>query len=177
MEGALVAVSNSSPLILYARVGCLDILRQLFEVILIPPAVHREVVIVGQGLPGAAAVGAAGWIHVRTITNHMLADALATESDRGEAEAVALAMELGKQITIILDDRQGRRLARERGLNLIGSAGVLVLAKQQGLISAIRPLLDELRTAGLRIGDGAYEEALAMAHESSPRHNGQDADH
>ena len=92
---------------------------------------------------------------------HVLAEAL----DLGEAEVIALAIERGGFESVLLDDRDARRVARERGLAVAGSAGVLVLAKDRGVLPEVRPTLDQLRSASLYLSDAAYLEALAAAGE------------
>ncbi len=64
-------------------------------------------------------------------------------------------------LTVILDDAAGRRAARDRALPFLGSAGVVVLAKQQGAISLVRPILDELLSAGLYLGGDVYRRVLS----------------
>ena len=159
------AISDSSPLILYSRIGRLEILRAIFFEILIPPAVHDEIVRAGSGRHGAVEVSAAPWIRVCPITLQERVAALSAALGRGEAEAIALAAELGGQLPLLLDDNAGRRIARGRGLGVLGSARVLVLAKQRGLILVVRPLLDDLRSAGLYLSTAIYQELLTLAHE------------
>jgi uncharacterized protein len=159
-------VSNTSPLILYARIGRLELLQQLFDDVLVPPAVYQEVVLQGAGRPGAASVSNAVWIQRQALSDYRVVQALMVELDRGEAEAITLAMELGGQTAILLDDQKGRRLADARGVEVIGSGGVLVRAKRRGLLPSVRPVLDELRAAGLRLSETAYREILAPAGEA-----------
>lgn len=86
--------------------------------------------------------------------------------DEGESESIALAVELEADL-ILLDEQDGRRLAQQQGLRLMGVVGVLLLAKQQGLIDAIRPFLDALRNeAGFWLGADVYRLALEKARES-----------
>jgi uncharacterized protein len=158
-------VSNSSPLILYTRIGRLELLRELFGEVLIPPAVHLEVVVRGQGRPGSGDVEQAAWIESRVLRDYTDAQTFLGQINPGEAEAIALAMELGAEMAVILDDYKGRRLAREHGVETVGSGGVLVLAKRQGLIPLVRPVLDELRVAGLHLSERAYREILVKAGE------------
>ncbi|MGH2370442.1 MAG: DUF3368 domain-containing protein [Chloroflexota bacterium] len=158
-------VSNSSPLILYAKIGRLDLLRQAFRRVLIPTAVRDEVLADGEGRPGTAEIAAAPWIELRVLATPGTAQALMDELDRGEAEAIALALELGTQFPLLIDDRKARRSARARGVSVFGSAGVLVRAKHDGAISLVRPILNELRAAGLFLTDTVYDEALALAGE------------
>src|SRR3712207_6178213 len=137
-------VSNSSPLILFARIDRLDLLHEVFGEILVPEAVWHEVVAQGAGRSGEAAITGAPWISRRPASgNADLPHALGA----GEAEAIGLALTLG--LPVLLDDRHGRRVARAHGLLVYGSGGVLILARDAGLLSIVRPTLDELRAAGL----------------------------
>jgi predicted nucleic acid-binding protein len=87
-------VSNASPLINLARIGQLDLLQQLYGQLTIPEAVWHEVVVEGAGQPGAKAVEAASWIQIQPVTNRELVQSLRQELDAGEAEAIALALEM-----------------------------------------------------------------------------------
>src|SRR5262249_42717839 len=150
-------------LIVYAKIGRLALLRGVFGEVLAPPSVHDEVVQAGVGRPGAAEVRDAPWIRRVTLVERGVLDVLAAALGRGEAEVIALALELGGQVPVLIDDRDGRRAARRHGLRVFGSAGVLVLAKNAGLIPAVRPVLEELRLAGLFLRDDAYRDALTQA--------------
>lgn len=72
-----------------------------------------------------------------------------------------LGQEVRRPATLLLDDAAGRRRALQRGLTVVGSAGVLALAKERNLIPLVRPLLDELRAAGLYLSDTVYRRILA----------------
>ncbi|HZS00761.1 MAG TPA: DUF3368 domain-containing protein [Chloroflexota bacterium] len=161
----MVTISNSSPLILYASIGRLELLHRLFGELIVPASVYDEVVVKGAEKPGAAAVVASPWIRTRAAADRQMVGTLQQQVDPGEAEAIALAIEIGEQAVVLIDDRKGRRLARERDFEMVGSAGVLLLAKERGLISRVGPLLDELRAAGLRLSDRAYREVLLDAGE------------
>jgi len=87
-------VSNASLLINLARIGKLRILKELYDELIIPEAVWHEIVVEGAGQPGADEVKAADWIKQRAVTNRGLTQALKQELDAGEAEAIALALEI-----------------------------------------------------------------------------------
>ena len=160
-------VSNASPLINLARVGKLDLLRQLYGELFIPEAVWHEVVIEGVGQPGADEVEAAIWIKTRSVTNTPLVSALRQELDAGEAEAIVLALETEAKM-LLMDERVGREVARHLGLRFTGLIGVLVEAKHNGVLSAVKPHLDALRNvAGFRIRDVLYARVLEDEGEES----------
>jgi predicted nucleic acid-binding protein len=103
-------VSNSGPLINLAKVGQFALLRDLFQHITIPPAVFEEVVIRGEGQPGAGETSSTQWITRGMLKQSDVADILAAELDRGEAEAIALAFQ-DKADWLLIDERVGRRFA------------------------------------------------------------------
>jgi len=160
-------VSNASPLISLARIGKLDLLRQLYDELFIPEAVWHEVVIEGVGQPGADEVKAATWIKTQLVTNTPLVHALRQELDAGEAEAIALTLETQAEL-LLMDERVGREVARHLGLRYTGLIGVLVEAKHKGVLSVVTPQLDELRNiAGFRISDALYVRVLQDEREES----------
>jgi uncharacterized protein len=144
-------VADSTILIGLERIEHLEVLPALFESILIPPAVQQEFGIV---LP---------WLRVEVPTDRGLVAALKLLVDEGEAEAIALAYQLSLQV--ILDDRQARAVARNMGISIIGTVGVLVKAKQAGEISVLKPLLDELELNGFYLANALKQEALRLVGE------------
>lgn len=161
----MAAISNSSPLILYARIGRLSLLQAAFGELVIPPAVHAEVA-GAAGRAGADEVAGAAWIRVQHLTQSRIGRDLMAGLGPGEAEAIALAIEIGGILPVLVDDADARREARRHGLAVLGSAGALQVAKSAGAIVAVRPLLDELRSAGLFLTDRVYDEVLRLTQET-----------
>ena len=90
---------------------------------------------------------------------------LERDLDLGEAETIALALELGADL-VLLDEKEGRHAAQRLGLRVLGVVGVLLEAKVSGNIDAVRPLLDGLRqTAGFYLSSPVYKHALSLAGE------------
>ena len=89
---------------------------------------------------------------------------LLSDPDRGEAEVIALAQEMEAGL-VIIDERLARRHAKRLGLSLTGTLGVLLKAKQLGLVEAISPLVDQLRQGGIRLSDVVVAEVLRLAEE------------
>jgi predicted nucleic acid-binding protein len=153
-------VSNASPLIALIRIGQLNLLRQIYSEIIIPDAVRHEVVVEGADQPGAEAVSSAAWIVRRTVTNRALVHGLQQELDAGEAEAIALAVEMD-DAWLLMDERLGRDTARHFRIRYTGVVGVLIEAKHKGFVQAIQPHLDALRDlAGFRISEALYRRVL-----------------
>lgn len=130
-----------------------------------PPAVEAEVVAAAAERPGGEEVTAAAWIKLVELRQPADADALTPRLQRGEAEAVVLAGEIGG-VALVIDDADGRRIAGQRAIPVVGSAGILVLAKRAGLIVEVRPLLDALLGAGLYLDDAIYRLVLSSAGEA-----------
>lgn len=152
---AAVVVADASVLIALDQIGQLSLLQRLFGVVLVPPAVTREVAPSLRQLPV--------WVQTRPLERPP--DARVKSSlDPGETEAICLALEIKDRL--ILDDLPARYLAKNLGIAVLGTAGVLFAAKQRGLIISVRPFLDQLRAKGFRLRKEVYEEILAAAGES-----------
>jgi hypothetical protein len=161
----MIVVSDTSPLINLAWIGRLDLLHAIHNQILIPEAVWQEAVLRGEGRPGTTDVAAATWITTHQIQNTHLVLALRQDLDAGEAEAIALAVERAADL-LIMDERLGRETAAAFGLRPLGTLGVLVAAKRQGLLNSIKSEIDALRQkAGFYLSDALYRRVLADANE------------
>ena len=159
-------ISNSSPLINFAALGRFTLLRELYGTIVIPDAVYHEVVVAGQGQPGAAEVEQADWITREAVTNPTVIAAL-HELGRGEAEAVALAVENPGSL-LILDERRGRLAAINLHVNIIGTLGVLLVAKRKGLLAALAPEIEKLQMqVGFRVRADLKAKVLQEAGEGN----------
>jgi predicted nucleic acid-binding protein len=149
------AVTDSACVIALERIGQLELLPAIFEPLLAPPAVLREL---GTAVP---------WLTIRTPASAHLVAVLEAQLGAGEAGAIALALELGNA-RVILDDRKARSVARRAGLAVIGTLGVLVVAKRQGLLPHVEPVLAALRQARFHMSPALYREALRLAGEAPP---------
>lgn len=161
----MLVVSNSSPLIALARLSYLDLLQALYREIQIPQAVYQEVVQAGNGREGAAAVDSAPWISVQTVQDAIAVDLLLDQLDRGESEAIVLALETQAQL-LLIDEARGRRIAQSRGFTHIGTVGIIVLSKRQNLIQSGTAILDQLIKIGFRMDTALYKKAQTLMQES-----------
>jgi len=163
----MVIISDSSPLILLARVGPLSLLQELFQEIIIPQEVYREVVIQGESRPGSREVREASWIKVERVHKLELIEGFHHHGlSRKDAAVIALARE--KQAdAVLMDEQRGRAICREIGLEVIGTGGLLIRAKEKGLIPNIRSPLDGLIRQGFRLTPELYEIFLEEAGENS----------
>ncbi len=155
-------VSDASPIMNLAAVGRLDLLHKLGGTILIPEAVREEIVR-GRGLPGAREVETQQWIVTRHVEDRTRVALLSAELDDGEAEAIALALQLravGQQPRVVMDERFGRAVCGRLGIECIGVVGVLIAAKRREVLGEIGPVLNALRKHGFRLEDRIVEQAL-----------------
>lgn len=151
---------NTGPLIALAACDALDLLRRLHSHVLVPTAVIEEF---GRGRAGAPPSPLPSWFDVRTLSVPMPAILIA-HLDQGEASAIALAIEAGVRI-VAMDERRGRLVAREMGLAVTGSLGVLLRAKRLGIIDAVGPRIAAMRRNGIWLGDLLVRRVLAEAQE------------
>ena len=157
-------VSNTTPIIALSVIGRLTLLRELYAEVLIPPAVYSEIMAGGARRAGAAELRHASWIRTVPLQDPRRAELL-VDLDRGEAEAIALAMELDADL-LLIDERLARRHALRLGLTITGSLGVLLKAKERGLVSELRPLIQELRRNKIRLSEDVVQQALRLAGEA-----------
>ncbi|NET56144.1 MAG: DUF3368 domain-containing protein [Symploca sp. SIO2E6] len=151
-------IADSSPLIALAIIEQLELLPQLYQRILLPPAVWDEVTIQGAGLPGAKAVSQIKWLEIQA-PEPIILEPLSILVDRGEAEAIALSQSIPDS-TLLLDDAQARRVAGRLGIRLVGTLGILRRAKKAGLITEIKVYIEQLRSNGIYIHSSLIEAVL-----------------
>lgn len=162
----LIVVSNTSPITNLAAVGQFELLHSLFGDVFVSPATLAELEFGGQDWPGAAEVRTSPWVIQQAVDDQTLVDALRLDLDRGEAEAIALALQLRADL-VLLDERPARLAAQYLGLNVMGVVGMLVQARHVRLIRELRPLLDSLRNeAGFYIDQPLYQHALTLVNEA-----------
>ncbi len=161
----MIVVSNTTPLIGLAVLQRFDLLRQLFGEIYIAQAVYTEAVVAGREAGGAKhEVSSADWIHTVEVKDRLAVEVLLDELDLGEAETIVLAHELGAD-WILMDEKKGRRKLSQLGMSKMGTVGILLKAKQVGLLSTIQPDLEKLHQQGFSISQDVINAVLRQAGE------------
>lgn len=161
----MIIVSNTSPIFYLSTIGKLDLLHQLYDEIVIPITVFQEITNVGNTDVSATVVPTLNWIKTQSATDQTLVNTLSQELDRGEAEAIALALELNAD-RLLIDERLGRNAAIGLGLKVTGVLGILIAAKRSNLIQEVKPLLDTLiKRVGFWIDEQLYTEILQAVDE------------
>jgi len=159
----LIVVSDTSPIRALEFLGLLPILNDLFDRVLIPPAVRDEL---NSPLPRFDAVNLSNYdfIEVQAPQDRNQVEQLLRTLDRGEAEALALALETGSRL-ILMDERRGRATAAQHGVVALGALGVLLRAKVRGRIPAIRPLIEKLDELEFFMSEELMANVLRLAGE------------
>ncbi len=161
----MIVVSNTTPLIGLAQIQRFDLLQQLFGEIHIPQAVYDEAVVRGREEGGAKQeVSTATWIKTVSVKDRLAVEVLLDELDVGEAETIVLAGEINAD-WVLMDEKKGRRKLTQMGISKIGTLGILLKAKQVGLLTAIRPEIEKLRQQGFSISQDVIDAVLQQANE------------
>jgi uncharacterized protein len=158
----MLVVADTSALLALAACDALTLLGTLFDEVRVPPAVFGECTISGK--PRAAQLE----VYLRDkVAEVSLADLVIAVAGlgQGELEAMALYKRLHAD-RLLVDDDRARRVARLNGISVVGSVGVLLSAKERLLIESIRPRLERIRSAGIRLGEEIFLEALRLANET-----------
>ncbi|MEK6680965.1 MAG: DUF3368 domain-containing protein [Nitrospirota bacterium] len=157
-------VCDSTILIGLTKIGKINLLKKIYDEVYIPEAVFVEVSIKGRGKIGSKEIINAEWIHKKAVKDKRIVEMLSAELGRGEAEVLVLGKELNAD-WLIIDDERARTTAVSAGFQIIGLAGILLLAKQLRFIPSVKSLLDELRNKNFRLSDEIYKEILKKAGE------------
>lgn len=156
----MIVVSDTSPISNLIQINCLNLLEEVFQTIIIPDYVDEEIRRLGSFGIDLDSYLSASWIQIQSPLNVPLVEDLVHQVDQGEAEAIALALELEADY-LLIDERLGNQVAQIKGLHTIGLLGVLVQGKSIGVIDLIAPILDSLQNeAGFWIGRALRERVL-----------------
>jgi predicted nucleic acid-binding protein len=152
-----IIISDTSCLILLAKIDELDLLRKIGKRVLITPEIYQEF---RKSLPD--------WIIVKEPSDRHFQNLLEREVDKGEASAIILALETFGSI-LLIDDLKGRKVAAEMGLKHSGTFGLILRAKQEGLIEGVRPIIEKIRNTNFRFSEELLQSILDQAGELNSR--------
>lgn len=134
-------ISDTSCLVILEKIKELELLHRLFGTIFTTSEIKDEF---GLPLPE--------WVQIKEVRNKNYQSIIEATLDKGEASAIALALEL-EDCLLIIDDLKGRKFANQLGLKITGTFGVLVEAKLSGTIPSVKPILEKIKTTNFRIGE------------------------
>ena len=146
-------ISDTSCLILLDKIGELEILNKLFGTIITTSEVADEF---GLPLPS--------WFQIRQPTDKNYQTIIEASVDKGEASAIALAIELDDCL-LIIDDLKARKFANQLGLTIIGTIGIIVDAKLAGIITSVKPILFKIKETNFRISEQLEKLIITKAGE------------
>lgn len=144
-----IVISDTSCLIILSKIELLDILPALFGEIWITEEIKKEI---GETLPN--------WITVKKTDAVQITKILALNVDEGEASAMALYLEQTGDALLVIDERKGRLIAKDLGIKIIGTLGILVKAKQSGLITNMQDVIDLLEQTDFRLSPILKQQLL-----------------
>lgn len=157
----MLVVADTSALVALAACDVLSILDSLFQEVRVPLAVFQECTVAGK--PEAERLKA--YLRGKVVEVDLKEFVIAVAGlGQGELEAMVLYKRL-RADRLFLDDHRARNVARLNGIEVVGSLGVLLQAKESGLIAELRPLVDIIQTAGIHYGAQLVAEALRLASE------------
>lgn len=158
----MIVISNSSALISLLGVEKLDILGKLFETVMIPEAVYNEVF---NKKVSNLDLKKTKFLQIEKVTDRKMVKLLKMQLGYGESEVIALALEKGID-RVIIDDKQARKVADKLGLKVIGTLGILILAKEKQVIKEVRPLvLSMMEKINFRIDRALLNKILGILNE------------
>lgn len=158
----MLIVADSSALVALAICKCIDVLDKVFDKVNVPQAVFDEVIIPGK--PEAEIL--CNYLEGKIVNIDLAGFVIDVGGlGRGELEAMALYKKLQADF-LLIDDKRARKVARLNNIEIIGSQGVLLFAKQKGLIKKVKPFLDQLRTSDIHISQRLIKKTLRLADET-----------
>lgn len=155
-------VSNTTPIIALLKINKLSILKELYRTIYIPYAVYSEIE-EGKNKFYYRDLNSEPWIIIEEIDDDQIKEIL-LDLDKGEAEAIVLAREINAGL-ILMDEKAGRQYAKQLKLSVSGTIGILLKAKENGLIESVKACLLELIDKGIYIKQSLLNKALQLAGE------------
>ena len=155
-------VSNTTPILSFIKLNRMDILEKIYKEIIIPEAVYQELE-EGKNKYYIDILNN-NWIKILKVRNKNLIKELEKNLDRGEAEAIALSIEISADL-LLLDEKIGRKIAKEKGLKISGTIGVLLKAKKIGILKGVKLLINELIKKGNYYNESFIKTTLKYAGE------------
>lgn len=149
-----VVIADTSCFILLDKINQLSLLQKVFGRVTTTHTIAAEF---GKALPD--------WITTESPVNRHYTQLLEMEIDKGEASAIALALENEKSL-LILDDSKARKLALRLKLDYTGTLGILLKGKELGIVSSIKPLLLQIQQTNFRFSEKVLMDILAEANET-----------
>ena len=162
----MIVVSNTTPIIAFAKINRLEILEYLFGRIYISEGVYKELISNKKFIFEIEQITKSSFIITKEVKNRLAVELVQKMHglNIGESESIILFKELGGDL-LIMDEKKGRKVASSLDIKLTGTLGILLKAKQEGIIIELKPLLEKLIESNIRISHKLYKEILKSANE------------
>jgi uncharacterized protein len=157
----MVIISDTTVISNLAQINELDLLKTLYSEVIIPKSVRAELqtLIDGNTIPEEILIPE--WLVIKAPINTSKVGELLNTLDLGESEAIALSLEL-KADYLLIDEKQGRLVAVENNIKVIGTLGILLEAKNQKLINSVKDKMDQLKAIGFWISNSIYQKVIEL---------------
>ena len=159
-------IVNSTPWIALSHVKQLGLLRDLYGQVTIPRAVYNEISVKTDSSCKKAVDDALGWIVVEDIKNQMAKNMYKTQLHEGEVEVMILSLEQDADL-VVIDDANAKKHAKYLNLNVTGTLGILIKAKQKGYINELKPILEEMVEKHIYLSDKLIKMCLEQVGEKN----------
>jgi predicted nucleic acid-binding protein len=153
LPGSNIIILDTSCLILLSKINELGLLKQLSEKVYITSIIRKEY---GKDIPA--------WIEIVDPSDKYYQAILEMDLDKGEASSIALSLEVENGI-LIIDDLKGRKVAEKLRLKYSGTFGMILKAKQVGIIKTVKPILDKVRSTDFRYSEDLFQTMMRVAGE------------
>ena len=162
----MIVVSDTTPLICLLKLDLLVVLQKMYREVALPEAVFDELAANTVFQEEAQAIRGCAFLRKEAVRNRFAVRVLEAEMllDRGESEALVLAEDLQADL-LLVDERRARAIAKQRGIPISGTLGVLLEAKRRGYVPLLRPLLETLRECNIHLSPALIHEILRLAGE------------
>jgi uncharacterized protein len=163
----MLVISNTTPIISLLKIGMPELLKILFGEIIIPQAVYNELVVNNSMAEEIERIKECSFLKVQKVENVFAVKLLQKQLNLGlgESEAIVLA-DSNKAGLLIIDEKKGRHIARDMGLPITGTLGILVEAKNHNYIDKLKPSLDKMMKTNIRISETLYNQIITSAGEN-----------
>ncbi len=154
-------VCDTNIIIDFAKIRRMDLIKDIFSEVMIPTEVKEELLAGGEdnSVEDETLKAIDKWIIVKAVKDVVVMESLRTHIGKGEAASITLYMET-KADFLAINDLKARGIAHAMGIKIIGTLGILCMAKDMGIVREIKPLLVELKKIGAYISDGLYKRIL-----------------
>lgn len=165
----MIIVADTTPLISLMKIGHLDLLEQLFGEVQIPEAVFDELVYNTNFPEESKLIQESNYIIRISVKDTSAVDLLRRSSglDAGESEAIILSDSIGASL-LLMDEVKGRQVAKQMGIPLMGTIGLLLVGYNEKLLTKqqILECIEIMKTSGRHISESLYQQLLAKISES-----------